>query len=83
MACIILLSEAALRVPEVKAEVSAFEDLIERDAERLLLPVRVRPCDLPPRLADTPWVDALTRGMDAAIDEVVAALTARATSSRS
>jgi toxoflavin biosynthesis protein ToxD len=76
-AFVVLLTQQALDSFWVKLETQTYLGLMARDPNRMLLPVRIGPCDVPAMLNAFLWVDALALSFDAAVDAIAAALTAR------
>jgi hypothetical protein len=82
-ACVVLLTQHALDSFWVKLETQTYLGLMAQDRARLLLPVRIGPCDVPPLLNAFLWVDGLALGFEAAIDAIAAALVMRDASATS
>lgn len=75
-AFVVLLSPAAVASYWVRLEIDAARDLAARDSARLVLPVRIVPCDVPVLLRGLKWLDAAGRPFDEVIAEIVAAVRA-------
>lgn len=73
-ALIVMVTPAALASFWVREEISMFFALMARDPSRLLIPIKLEPCDLPPRLEARWWVDATNLAPDDVVDQVVQAL---------
>ncbi len=73
-ALIVMATPAALASFWVREEISIFFALMARDPSRLLIPIKLEPCELPPRLAARWWVDATDLAQDHVVDQVVQAL---------
>lgn len=73
-ALIVMVTPAALASFWVREEISMFFALMSQDPSRLLIPVLLQPCDLPPRLAARWWVDAIKQTLPQVIDQLVKAL---------
>ena len=73
-AFVLLMTQQALDSFWVQQELGAYRGLMGRDRSRLLLPVRIGPCHVPPLLNALLWIDALAVPFDQAIDAIVAAL---------
>ncbi len=74
-AFVLLMTQQALDSFWVQQELGAYRGLMGRDRSRLLLPVRIGPCNVPPLLNALLWIDALAMSFDQAIDAIAAALT--------
>ncbi len=74
-AFVLLLTQHALDSFWVQLELQAYLGLMAQDRARLLLPVRIGPCAVPPFLNALFWVDALALPFEQAIDAIVAAVT--------
>jgi hypothetical protein len=68
---IVMVSPASLVSFWVNEEIDMFFSLMAKDRSRRLIPIKIAPCDLPPRLASRWWLDATTLSQD----EVMAQLT--------
>ncbi|HEY1389618.1 MAG TPA: SUMF1/EgtB/PvdO family nonheme iron enzyme [Ktedonobacterales bacterium] len=77
-AFVLLMTQQALDSFWVQQELGAYRGLMGRDRSRLLLPVRIGPCNVPPLLNALLWIDALAMPFDQAIDAIASALTATA-----
>ncbi|HEY7341241.1 MAG TPA: SUMF1/EgtB/PvdO family nonheme iron enzyme [Ktedonobacterales bacterium] len=73
-ALIVMATPAALASFWVREEISIFFALMARDPSRLLIPIKLEPCELPARLAARWWVDATDLALDDVVDQVVQAL---------
>lgn len=70
-AFIVLLSPAAVASYWVRLEIDAFRDLAARDPSRIVLPVRIAPCEIPVLLRGLKWLDVAQRPFDEVIAEIV------------
>jgi hypothetical protein len=77
-AFVVLLSPAAVASYWVRLEIDAYRELAARDPARLVVPVRIAPCEIPVLLRGLLWVEAAGSPFDAVIAELVAALRAPA-----
>lgn len=75
-AFVLLMTQQALDSFWVQQELGAYRGLMGRDRSRLLLPVRIGSCNVPPLLNALLWIDALAMPFDQAIDAIATALTA-------
>ncbi len=73
-ALIVMVTPAALASFWVREEISIFFALMARDPSRLLIPIKLEACELPPRLAARWWVDATDLAPNDVVDQVVQAL---------
>jgi formylglycine-generating enzyme required for sulfatase activity len=73
-ALIVMVTPAALASFWVREEISIFFALMAQDSSRLLIPIKLEACELPPRLAARWWVDATDLAADEVVDQVVQAL---------
>jgi streptogramin lyase len=73
-AFIVLLTPSAVNSFWVKAEIDAYRSLMARNPSRLMVPVRILPCEVPLLLQGLKWVDATAMPFDAAIAELAATL---------
>ena len=73
-ALVVLASPQSLASPWVREELNIFFSLMMRDTSRLLIPVKVAPCDLPPRLEARWWVDGVGRPASEVVAELARAL---------
>jgi parallel beta-helix repeat protein len=73
-ALIVLASPRSLASPWVREEINIFFTLMMREPTRMLIPVKVAPCDLPPRLEARWWVDAMNRPTNDVAAELARAL---------
>jgi toxoflavin biosynthesis protein ToxD len=78
-AFVLLMTQQALDSFWVQQELGAHRGLMGRDRSRLLLPVRIGPCYVPPLLNALLWIDALAMPFDQAIEAIANALTTTAT----
>jgi chromosome partitioning protein len=69
-ALVVLLTQASVASHWVKVETGAFRILASEDDSRIMLPVRIGPCEVPPLMQASKWVDALGRPIDEVMDEV-------------
>ena len=74
-AFVLLMTQQALDSFWVQQELGAYRGLMAQDRSRLLLPVRIGPCQVTPFLNALLWIDALAKPFEQAIDEIAAALT--------
>ncbi len=58
----------------VDEEIDMFITLMAQDPSRLLIPVKLELCELPPRLASRWWIDATTQTLTQVVDQLVTAL---------
>ena len=68
---IVMVSPAALESFWVNEEIDMFYSLMAKDRSRRLIPVKVAPCELPPRLAARWWIDATVQPLEQVINELV------------
>lgn len=73
-ALIVMVTPSALKSFWVTEEISMFFSLMAQDPSRLLIPVKLEPCQLPPRLAARWWIDATTLPMPQVVDQLAKAL---------
>ena len=73
-ALIILVSPQALASPWVREEINIYFALMMREPGRLLIPIKVEACELPPRLEARWWVDGVGRPAAEVVAEVARAL---------
>ena len=73
-AFVLLMTQQSLDSYWVQQELGAYRGLIAQDRSRLLLPVRIGPCKVPPLLNALLWIDALSLPFEQAIDEIARAL---------
>lgn len=73
-AFVVLLTPEAIKSSWVKLELDAYRDLVAKDPDRVLLPVRILPCEVPPLLRAQKWVDATVIPFDAAVEEIARAV---------
>ncbi len=73
-ALIVLASPKSLASVWVREEINIFFVLMMRDPTRLLIPVKVAPCELPPRLEARWWVDSVGRPVEQVVAELAHAL---------
>lgn len=73
-ALIVMVTPASLSSFWVSEEISMFYSMMARDRSRLLIPVMLESCELPPRLAARWWVDASTLPFQKVVDELISAL---------
>src|SRR5690348_8212576 len=78
-AFVLLMTQPALDSFWVQQELGAYRGLMGRDRSRLLLPLRIGPCNVPPLLNALLWIDALAMPFDQAIDAIASALTTTTT----
>ncbi|HEY7343459.1 MAG TPA: SUMF1/EgtB/PvdO family nonheme iron enzyme [Ktedonobacterales bacterium] len=77
-AFVLLMTEASLNSFWVDLETQTFLGLLAQQRSRLLLPVRISSCTVPPMLNAFFWIDALAMPFEQAIDAIAAALTTSA-----
>ena len=70
----LLMTQQALDSFWVQLELQAYLGLMAQDRSRILLPVRIGPCQVPPFLNALFWVDAQAMSFDQAIDAIATAL---------
>ena len=73
-AFVLLMTQQSLDSYWVQQELGAYRGLVARDRSRLLLPVRIGSCQVPPLLNALLWIDALSMPFEQAIDEIARAL---------
>ncbi|HEY7342162.1 MAG TPA: SUMF1/EgtB/PvdO family nonheme iron enzyme [Ktedonobacterales bacterium] len=73
-AFVLLMTQQALDSFWVQQELGAYRGLMGQERSRLLLPVRIGPCHVPPLLNALLWIDALAMPFDQAIDAIATAL---------
>lgn len=73
-AFVLLVTPESNKSHWVRLELDTYRDLVANDSDRILLPVRVLPCEVPPLLRAQKWVDATVISFDAAIEEIVRAV---------
>ncbi len=78
-AFVLLMTEASLNSFWVDLEMQTYLGLMAQQRSRLLLPVRIGACAVPPMLNAFFWIDALSMSFDKAIDAIAAALTTQGT----
>ena len=71
---VLLMTEASLGSFWVDLETQTYLGLMAHERSRLLLPVRIAPCTVPPMLNAFFWIDAQAMPFDKAIDAIAAAL---------
>lgn len=73
-ALIVMVTPASLRSFWVTEEISMFFSLMAQDPSRLLIPIKLEPCQLPPRLASRWWIDATNQSLGEVLDQLADAL---------
>jgi hypothetical protein len=73
-AFVLLMTEASLKSFWVRLERESYLGLMANDPSRILLAVRIGPCQPPPMVNAFVWIDALAMSFDQAIDAITAAL---------
>jgi hypothetical protein len=73
-AFVVIVTPASNASYWVKLETAAYRGLVAQDPSRLMLPVRVADGRMPLLLNALNWIDAVTLGFDAAVEEIAAAL---------
>ena len=73
-ALVVLASPQSLASPWVREEINIFFALMMREPTRMIIPVKVAPCELPPRLEARWWVDAVGRSVEQVAAELARAL---------
>lgn len=73
-AFVVLLTQAAISSYWVSLEIAAYRHLMGLDPSRLMLPVRIGPCEVPLLMTGIKWIDAAALHFDHAVDAVVKAL---------
>lgn len=73
-ALVVLASPTSLASPWVREEINIFFNLMMHEPDRMLIPLKITPCDLPPRLEARWWVDGVGRPADVVVAEVARAL---------
>ena len=76
-AFVLMMTQQALDSFWVQLELQAYLGLMAQDRSRMLLPVRIGPCAVPPFLNALLWIDALALPFEQAIDAIAAALALR------
>ena len=71
---VLLMTEASLGSFWVDLETQTYLGLMAHERSRLLLPVRIAPCTVPPMLNAFFWIDAQAMPFDKAVDAIAAAL---------
>ncbi len=74
-ALVVFVTPAALESFWVGLEIDAFLGLMAQDRARMLLPVRLAECALPPFMNAMTWIDAVGQPVDAIVERVTQALT--------
>ncbi|WIG58596.1 MAG: GldJ [Ktedonobacterales bacterium] len=74
-AFVLLLTQPALDSFWVTLETQSYLQLMAQDPARILVPVRIGPCDVPAILNAFLWVDALHMPFEQAVDAIASALT--------
>lgn len=69
-AFVVLLSPAAVASYWVRLEIDAYRDLAARDPARIVLPIRIAPCEIPVLLRGLKWLDAAGRPLDEVVAEI-------------
>jgi hypothetical protein len=73
-AFLVMLTPESVESFWVGLETDAYRMLMPHDRTRLMLPVRIRPCDVPILLRGTMWIDAVDVPFDEAVDRIANAL---------
>ncbi|HEU5348480.1 MAG TPA: SUMF1/EgtB/PvdO family nonheme iron enzyme [Ktedonobacterales bacterium] len=73
-AFVLLMTEASLKSFWVRLERESYLGLMASDPSRMLLAVRIGPCQPPPMVNAFIWIDALAMPFEQAIDEIDRAL---------
>jgi formylglycine-generating enzyme required for sulfatase activity len=73
-ALIVFVTPAALDSFWVDLEIAAYLGLMAQDRSRMLLPMRLAPCELPPFLNSVLWIDAVGLSVDEAVARAIRAL---------
>lgn len=73
-ALIVFVTSAALESFWVDLEIGAYLGLMAQDHSRMLLPVRLKLCEMPPFLNSVLWIDAVSLTVDDAVERVIQAL---------
>ena len=73
-AFVLMMTEASLKSPWVKLETNAYRGLWAKDQTRLMLAVRIGPCQPPPMINALLWIDAQAMPFDKAVAAIAAAL---------
>jgi formylglycine-generating enzyme required for sulfatase activity len=73
-AFVLLMTEASLNSFWVRLERESYLGLMAHDPSRILVAVRIAPCQPPPMVNAFLWIDALSMPFDQAIDEIARAL---------
>src|SRR5579859_5891130 len=71
---IVLVSPASLASFWVNEEIDMFFALMAEDRSRKIIPIKVAPCDLPPRLKSRWWLDATTLSRNDVLAQLTHAL---------
>ncbi|HEY7342313.1 MAG TPA: SUMF1/EgtB/PvdO family nonheme iron enzyme [Ktedonobacterales bacterium] len=74
-AFVLLMTEASLKSFWVRLERETYLGLMANDPSRILLAVRIGPCQPPPMVNAFVWIDALAMPFDQAIEAITTALT--------
>ncbi len=74
-AFVLLMTEASLKSFWVRLERETYLGLMAKDPARILVAVRIGPCQPPPMFNAFLWIDALAMPFEQAIDEIARALT--------
>jgi formylglycine-generating enzyme required for sulfatase activity len=77
-AFVLMMSPASLASFWVSLERDAYLGLMAADPRRMLLPVRIVPCTVPPFMNALKWIDATTLSFDQAVEQIARALQAPA-----
>lgn len=67
---VVLVSDHTVTSMRVQREVDAYLELLAEEPSRLVLPVRIAPCAIPPQLAAFPVIEGDTLGIEAAVTEI-------------
>jgi ABC-type transport system substrate-binding protein len=73
-ALLLMLTPASIASYWVQSELNAFRDLVSRDRARVIVPVRLAPCEAPELLQGHLWIDALDVPMETVLDQLAPAL---------
>ena len=71
---VVFVTPAALDSFWVGLEIDAFLGLMAQDRARMLLPVRLAPCEMPPFMNAMAWIDAVNSPVEETVRRIVQAL---------
>ncbi len=73
-ALIVMVSPASLASFWVNEEIDMFLSLMAKDRSRKMVPIKVAPCELPPRLESRWWLDATRYSQEQIVEQLARAL---------